>query len=277
MNEEIITSRQNSLVRTVCALSEKKARKESGLFRFDGVKLLGEAVASGLDVKYVLYNAEACERTLAYVEDKRAVLCERGARIVAVSASVFEKISEERAPEGVVTVAAVPSTLVRRYAAGDALPTADKRIVIAESLRDPSNLGTIMRSAYALGIDVLVLTDDCAEIYNPKTLRAAMGAAFRLSVLVVGADELCDFIAELRSGGRRVFATALGERSDVLGELELKAGDCFIIGNEGHGLRNETIGACDSSVIIPMREGAESLNAAAAAAICIWETVRACK
>lgn len=277
MREEIITSRQNSLVRTVCALSEKKARRESGLFRFDGIKLLGEAVDSGLDVKYVLYNAEACERTLAYVEDKRARLCEMGARIVAVSAPVFEKISEEKAPEGVVTVAAVPSGLVRRYAAGDELPALEKSLLVAESLRDPSNLGTIMRSAYALGIDMLVLTDDCAEIYNPKTLRAAMGAAFRLPVLVVGSDELCGFIREIRERGRRVFATALGERSDVLGELELKKGDCFVIGNEGHGLRTETIGACDSSVIIPMREGAESLNAAAAAAICIWETVRAYK
>ena len=275
MNEEIITSRQNSTVRTVCALSEKKARKESGLFRFDGIKLLGEAIASGMDIRYVVYDAEASERVIGYVREKREGLEVGGARIVAISASVFDKISEEKAPEGVVTVAAVPSALKRRYLSGDDIPAINEKILVAQSLRDPANLGTIMRSAYALGIDRLVLTDDCAEIYSPKTLRAAMGAAFRLSVLEVEQSRFVEFIGELRKQGRRVFATALSEESVTLGDFDMRDCDCFVIGNEGHGLSNEAISACDSSVIIPMREGAESLNAAAAAAICIWETVTA--
>lgn len=275
MNEEIITSRQNSTVRTVCAISEKKARKESGLFRFDGIKLLGEAIASGMDIRYVVYNAEASERVVGYVREKREELELGGARMVAVSASVFDKISEEKAPEGIVTVAAVPSALKRRYSSADDIPAMSEKILVAQSLRDPANLGTIMRSAYALGIDRLVLTDDCAEIYSPKTLRAAMGAAFRLSVLEVEQSRFVEFIGELRKQGRRVFATALSDNSATLGSFDMRACDCFVIGNEGHGLSNDAISACDGSVIIPMREGAESLNAAAAAAICIWETVTA--
>ena len=275
MYDEIITSRQNSLVRQVCALSEKKARRESGLFRFDGVKLLGEAIGANIAVKQVFFNADAGERTLDYIAAVRPEIEARGVRLIAVSAAVFEKISEERAPEGIVTVAQVPSNLCRVYAGEGDLPKINERILIAESLRDPANIGTVMRSAYALGIDRLVLTDDCAEIYSPKTISAAMGAAFRMPTLTVGGESLTAIIGALREGGRRVYATALYEDSLTLGEARIRGRDCFVIGNEGHGLAKKTVEACDASVIIPMREGAESLNAAAAAAICIWETVRA--
>ena len=275
MYDEIITSRQNSLVRQVCALSEKKARRESGLFRFDGIKLLGEAMSASVAIRQVFFNAEADGRALDFIESVREELERRGARLVAVSSAVFDKISEERAPEGIVTVAEIPTELCRIFARESDLPESNERILIAESLRDPANLGTIMRSAYALGIDRLVLTDDCAEIYSPKTIRAAMGAAFRMPTLTVKGDSLTAFIGALRASGRCVYATALYEDSLTLGEIELSARDCFVIGNEGHGLSKRAVEACDASVIIPMREDAESLNAAAAAAICIWETVRA--
>lgn len=275
MYDEIITSRQNSLVRQVCALSEKKARRESGLFRFDGIKLLGEAMSASVAIRQVFFNAEADGRALDFIESVREELERRGVRLVAVSSAVFDKISEERAPEGIVTVAEIPTELCCIFASESDLPESNERILIAESLRDPANLGTIMRSAYALGIDRLVLTDDCAEIYSPKTIRAAMGAAFRMPTLTVKGDSLTAFIGALRASGRRVYATALYEDSLTLGEIELSARDCFVIGNEGHGLSKRAVEACDASVIIPMREDAESLNAAAAAAICIWETVRA--
>ena len=274
MYGEIITSRQNTLVRNVCALSEKKTRRESGLFRFDGIKLLGEAMSANIAIRQVFFNAETDGRAPEYIRSVRDELERGGAKVVAVSASVFDKISEEKSPEGIVTVAEIPRELCRTYAQRSDLPSPAERILVAESLRDPANLGTIMRSAYALGIDRLVLTDDCAEIYSPKTIRAAMGAAFRMSTLTVKGSELAEFIGLLRESGRRVYATALYEDSKTLGDVELRACDCFVIGNEGHGLSDSAVRACDASVIIPMREDAESLNAAAAAAICIWETVR---
>ena len=274
MYGDIITSRQNTLVRNVCALSEKKTRRESGLFRFDGIKLLGEAMSANIAIRQVFFNAETDGRAPEYIRSVRDELERGGAKVVAVSASVFDKISEEKSPEGIVTVAEIPRELCRTYAQRSDLPSPAERILVAESLRDPANLGTIMRSAYALGIDRLVLTDDCAEIYSPKTIRAAMGAAFRMSTLTVKGSELAEFIGLLRESGRRVYATALYENSKTLGDIELRACDCFVIGNEGHGLSDSAVRACDASVIIPMREDAESLNAAAAAAICIWETVR---
>ena len=151
---------------------------------------------------------------------------------------------------------------------------AEDRLLIAESLRDPGNLGTVIRSCAALGIDVLVLSDDCADIYNPKTIRAAMGGIFRLKVIILSQGEMPYAIKNLRKQGRCVFATALREDSVEISRLSIKRGDCFVIGNEGHGLSDEVIDACDTSCIIPMKNGCESLNASAAAAICIWETVK---
>ncbi len=266
--KQVITSRQNPLIKSICALSEKKRRTESGLFRIDGIKLLEEAVSSGIGIRYVVLR-EDCGEDI-YELAMRATDKTDG-RIVTVSESVFDKLSEERSPEGVLTVAHMPTSLHSKNT-----PVApNERILIAEAIRDPGNLGTVIRSCYALGIDRLVLTSDCADLYNPKTLRAAMGAIFRLPTLSVPADGLAMLIEELKREGRRVYATALHTDALDISELSMRLGDCFVIGNEGHGLRAETVQACTAPVIIPMREGAESLNAAAAAAICIWQTVSA--
>ena len=269
MERQVISSRQNPLVKFVCGLADKKQRNKEGLFRFDGVKLLGEAILSGIEIKYVIYRAPASEAV-----EELIIQAERDcqSKVVAVSESVFEKISDEKSPEGVITVARMPSIHKRRQ---DFNVGRTDKLLIAESLRDPGNLGTVIRSCYALGIDVLIITDDCADLYNPRTVRAAMGALFRQRTVSVPTAELCELIGELRKDGRRVYATALSSSSVDICQAEICLGDCFIIGNEGHGLSMTTVEACTASVIIPMREDAESLNAAAAAAICIWETVKA--
>lgn len=273
MERQTVTSRQNPLVKFVCGLAEKKKRTESGLFRFDGLKLLKEAILSDVKIKYVI-----CREPMSAATESVVAQAVRNGRVeeravVFVTENVFEKLSEEHSPEGVLTVAEYQTELHRKF--DGILPCGTDKILIAESLRDPGNFGTVIRSCYALGIDTLVITDDCAEIYNPRTVRAAMGALFKLSTVTVPRTELHSYIKALRNDGRRVFAAALSDNSENLLELELHKGDCFVIGNEGHGLSADSIAACDASVIIPMRVGAESLNVAAAATICIWETVRA--
>lgn len=275
MNREmIITSRQNPLIKTVCALSEKKKRREMGMFRFDGSKLLEEAIRHRIPLTYVLLHEQA-ERFLPLVHKavEEGLLAKEC--VLWVGDSAFEKMSEEHSPEGVITVAGIPENLHVR-AAGDSLSQMlghEERILVAQALRDPGNLGTVLRSCAALGIDRVILSEDCAELWSPKTMRAAMGAIFRMPTVTV--DNLPQAIGSLRRGGRRVYATALHREALAVGEFPLHTGDCFVIGNEGHGLTVDVIEACDASAIIPMREGSESLNAAAAAAICIWETVRA--
>lgn len=276
MAREVITSRQNPTVKRICALLDKKARKKERLFRFDGIKLLGEAVKKGVRIELLAVSEAVSEGVWLQISS----LIECGAiakeKVIYVSEQIFDKMSEENAPEGVITVArfieerhkAISS--VEQYSIGR-----EERILLAESLRDPGNLGTVIRSSAALGIDRLIITDDCADLYNPKTVRAAMGGLFSLDIDVVAQSELSALIVNLKNNGRRIYATALTDNARLIGDIELARGDAFVIGNEGHGLSESTVLAASGVAIIPMTEGSESLNAAAAAAICIWETVQA--
>lgn len=276
-NKEVITSRQNPTVKRVCALGEKKARRAERLFRFDGIKLFGEAVDRSLDIRYAVVR----EDVGTDIEDAVDRAIESGRlreeAVIRVSESVFDKISEERSPEGIVTVAAYLDGIHRMLSAEEAERlklNRGERLLIAESIRDPGNLGTVIRSCAALGIDRLLISDDCADLYSPKVLRAAMGGIFGLKIDMIPVGSLPDAIGSLRRDGRRVYATALHSEASLIGGLKLERGDCFVIGNEGHGLSERVIEACNGCAVIPMTEGSESLNAAAAAAICIWETVR---
>ncbi len=273
---ERIVSRQNPLVKTVCALTDKKKRRECGWFRLDGKKLFCEAVTCGITPVYVFVRCEENEAIPAFVLDDCRICTSREPVIVPVSTSVFEKISEEKSPEGILTVVKTDAVCHRTVSAAELreMLIPGEKILLAEALRDPGNLGTVIRSCAALGIDRLILSEDCADLYHARTLRAAMGAIFRLSVCTVPCEEFADVIGVLRGQGRRVYAAALHRDAQKVGEFALRRGDCFVIGNEGHGLSECTVRACDGCAVIPMREGSESLNAAAAAAICIWETVR---
>lgn len=273
--KEVVTSRQNPTVKRICSLADKKGRRAEGLFRFDGIKLFREALDAGLCIRYVVLREDISRE----IEDTVARALEAGSieksALLAMSEAVFDKISEERAPEGIISVAELPRELHRVCAAQGYEAKRSEKLLVAEALRDPGNLGTVIRSAAALGIDRLLLSDDCVDLYNPKTVRAAMGGLFKLKIDTVPAEQLPDAIRSLREDGRKVYAAALHTEALELGSFELRQGDCFVIGNEGHGLSKATVSACDACAIIPMREGSESLNAAAAAAICIWETVKA--
>ena len=271
MYKEVIRSRQNRLVKLVCSLERKKTREEEGLFRFDGIKLCREAIQKGIVPEYIFV-----------AESKADDICERigCADVTVVSDEVFEKMSTERSPEGVITVAKMLASLHRKVTVGgdgkfSSFPDECERVFLLESVRDPGNLGTIIRTAASLGIDRLVLSSDCADIYNPKTIRAAMGALFMLKTDTVEDERTAEYIKMLRKNcGRRVLGAALREDAVSLLESTLLPNDVFVIGNEGHGLSDEVIDACDGCVIIPMTEGCESLNAAMAAGILMWETVR---
>ena len=141
--------------------------------------------------------------------------------------------------------------------------------MLLESVRDPSNVGAIIRSAAALGVDRLILSEDCADIYHPKAVRASMGTVFNQKIDRVA--DLKEVIKGLRESGRRVYAAALDASAEILGSFEKRGGDCIVIGNEGHGLSEETVAACSKSVMIPMCDRAESFNAAVAASILMWE------
>ena len=267
--KEIITSRQNPTVLKLCALLDKKERRKSLRFRIDGYKLFLEAVDCGAEIELVAICSEKTERFLPEAE-------KTGAKTVLLSPEVFSKITEEKAPDGIIAVVKYLDKLHKKISSSDipALAASEKRIMAFESLRDPGNLGTVIRSASAFGVDTLLLSADCADIYNPKTLRGAMGAIFSREILFC--DDLPSALSRFSCEGRRVLAAILDTEAVAVDKAALTESDIILIGNEGHGLSRTAVEASDLSVILPIDtgRGVESLNAATAASVFMWEQRR---
>ncbi len=261
---ELLTSRAGATVGMLAKLKDAKYRDEYALYTAEGVKLAEEALAADVDIDMALVSVDS-------LENERIVACAhamhaRQIPIKLTTAEVFEKVSTEKAPQGVITV------LKRTKRMGDTLQwQKNGRYFLLDTIQDPGNLGTILRSAVAFGVDGLIL-HRCADPTGPKTVRAAMGALFRCPFVFT--DDLVETVAELQQNGHRVLAAALGENSFTAGQAELQPNDCIIIGNEGHGVSEATIAQCDGVIRIPMQSVTESLNASIAASLLLWEYYR---
>ena len=269
--KEIITSRNNQFVKWASSLSEKKNRKESGYFLAEGVKLTKEALEAGLPVDYLIVSENKRASVLSAVSEFAESEKYEKTKFVTVSEGVFEKISTEKAPQGVISIIKHLDFFRDMdiiYKEEFFLKPEEKAIFLF-SLRDPSNLGAVIRSSVAFGIDHIILSDDCADIYSPKTVRSAMGSIYRVKVTTV--KNVPSFIKAAQENSRRVFAAELSERAVSLHDVGLIGSDIVMIGNEGHGIDPEISALCDGSVYIPISKKTESLNASVAAAIFMWE------
>ena len=269
-NENVITSAQNQYVSLARSLGDRKQRQKQRMYRMDGVKLFCEAASRGVTPRFVLLR-DGMETD---VFDKAAQLYKIDADAVdcpcfTVASYVFDKLSEENAPEGIICVMPYDEERHKELCGGDVSVSESENVLLLESVRDPQNVGAILRVAAAFSVDRIIMSRDCADIYNSKAVRASMGALFSLKIDRV--NSIVDAIDSLRASGRRVFGAALDDRAQRLGVLEIKRGDCVLIGNEGHGIDADTLAACSESVYIPMSDGVESLNAATAAAVLAWE------
>lgn len=247
---EVITSRQNPLIRHVSRLLSSRAyRYEMRQFAGDGIKLLSEAVqwCGGLD-------------TVLYTEGSLPGSLPDSVRQVLIPETLMKQISPMQAPQGALFVCRMPDEKPL-----DILPAS----LILDGLQDPGNLGTILRTADAFGVPV-VLTEGCADPYNPKVVRAAMGALFRMMPQRASQDAI---IRQCKERGVRLLCADLDETAVDLRSARL-AGGAVVIGNEGNGVSDVMRAASDGRVIIPMQGHCESLNAAVAAAICMWELRR---
>jgi TrmH family RNA methyltransferase len=245
-----ITSRENPQIKQICALtSAAKKRRKEGLFVCEGFTLLEEALRRGLEPRAV------------YCLDSQAHrLPELNCPCALVNQSVLEKLSDVPAPQGVVSTLPLPE-------AGKTL--SGSRFLALDSLRDPGNMGTILRTADAFGLDGVILLGDCVDVYSPKVVRSAMGSLFSTKLYAMTAQELRQ---QLDGLGVPMYAATLAADSRPVTELDLKS-SCVIIGNEAHGVSAETIACCTGSVIVPI-QSAESLNAGVAAGILMWEMRR---
>ena len=269
--KEIISSRNNPTVKWASSLADKKGRNENTSFIAEGEKLTLEALELGLPLTHIFIKESRVQRILdlldPYFDDERYVDC----NVITLSDGAFEKISTEKAPQGVISVIKyldffrnLDIIYKEEFFISD-----DERALALFSVRDPGNLGAVIRSAVAFGVNHIVLSADSADIYNPKTVRAAMGTMFKVKITIV--SDFASFVSATKEVGRRIFAAELNDRAVSVKDVSVQKNDIFIIGNEGHGISKEISEICTGSVYIPISSNAESLNASVAAAVFMWE------
>lgn len=253
---EIITSRQNPICTHFRKLASSRAyREETGEMLCDSPKLLREAELWGQGIRTILYT-EGTDIFPFKPEDTCV-------RVIQVTESVMESVSPMKTPQGVVFSC---SSMLHR-------PPEELepgRYLVLDRVQDPGNVGTILRTADAFDCGPVFLLPGCADVNNPKTIRAAMGVHFRMTIYQSNLEELT---ALLEKAGIPMYAAALGENTADLRELDL-SNAAVVIGSEGRGVSQAVLEACAGTLKIPMSERCESLNAAAAAAVILWETAR---
>lgn len=271
INSDIISSRNNPTVKWAASLALKKGRDESLSFIAEGEKLSLEALDARLPVTHIFVKQSRQREILGRLEPYFNDNSFSDTELITLSDSAFEKISTEKSPQGVISVIKYldffqETDIIYKE---DFFSSPDERLIFLSSVRDPGNLGAVIRSAAAFGVDRIILTADSADLYNPKTVRSAMGSLFRVKATVVSDAIAC--VNALIQSGRRVFAAELSDGAKSVFDIELSGGDVIIIGNEGHGIPRELSSVCTGSVYIPISKKTESLNAAVAAAVFMWE------
>jgi len=263
----MITSISNNRIKTLIQLSQKsKVRNELGAFLIEGERLFCDSPDKY--IKEVYITNDFSQKANKSSKQKLDKLKMRGVDIEYVSDEVMKKISDTKTPQGVCAIAKKPN-LDRDdfYKKLDA----SSLLLILENLQDPGNMGTILRVSEAAGVSGIILSNGCVDIYNPKVVRATMGSIFRVPILF--SDNLKRDIGQCKNKKIKLYAAHLkGQKSYE--EFDLTKGSAFLIGNEGNGLTDETASLADFYVKIPMLGQIESLNAAMAAGILVYDAAR---
>ncbi|MDO5298886.1 MAG: RNA methyltransferase [Clostridia bacterium] len=251
-----ITSAHNPAVLALRELQRPRARRESGLFIVEGVKMVREALALSLCRTLIVEAGRDAEHDLMARQAEDA-----GCEVLLVTPAIMQAVCEARTPQGIACTVAIrpgPETL-------------DGRLIVAlDGVQDPGNVGTILRTADAAGFDGALLGSGCADLYGAKTLRSTMGSVFRVPVRRT--DALARELERMKACGYAVIATELGGEDFYANCPHERA--VLVIGSEGHGVSREVRAAATHHLALPMRGGAESLNAAVAAGIMIYEMAR---
>ena len=249
----IIESMSNPLIKNIKKLKDKKYRKESGKYLVEGINLC---------LEFLEYTPENVDVVLATPE--KAELVPDGIQVTVISERVFESIGETKSPQGLMIVGKIP----------EECPDFSRMrtIVYLDNVADPGNVGTIIRSADAFGADAVLMAPECADLYNPKTVRATMGSMFHIPV--VYEKKYLETVKQCVDDGFTVITGSLD--GAVLPEkIDFTQGKYILcLGNEAHGVSEELASIAGKKVKIPMPGKAESLNVAVAGAILLYETVR---
>lgn len=264
---EVISSKDNKFVKHVAKIiSSSKYRKNCKEFAIEGLRLCKDAFLSNVKVIALVYTEKAFFKYKEFIISA-AKMCEKSC---VVSEEIMKKLCSTKTPQGIICIC-------KQYQHEFVVALEKKKIethkiVVLENIQDPSNLGTILRTAEALGIDNVVLTEDCCDIYSPKVLRGSMGAVFRLPICF--SSNVYEIIKYLKSNNIVVYATVPSKLATDVTSINFGKPCAVVIGNEGNGLKEETIAICDEKITIPMLGRAESLNVSIASGIIMWEMMR---
>lgn len=257
----MITSIQNPKIQRVRSLLQRRSsREEEQAFVIEGARLIHEAYQSGAPLDLVLISSQPSPRAAQLAEELAAT----GIALEKVAAELFGRISDTENPQGILAIVRQQSRPLRQ--GWDFL-------VVADGLRDPGNLGTLLRTSAAAAADGVILTPTCVDVYSPKVVRSAMGAHFRLSILHKTWDEIITLCRQ-RAGEPAQILVSDVENGTPCWQVDLRRPLALVIGSEAEGVSSAAKQAADQRIIIPMPGQVESLNAAVAAGILLFEVVR---
>ncbi|MDY2698686.1 MAG: RNA methyltransferase [Lachnospiraceae bacterium] len=272
----MITSLSNGRIKQLITLRDKsRARNKEGLFLAEGFKMFEEAPLGQLKEVYVsevLWRELEKDAEKSRIWKKLNACREQGIFMEQLSEEVFRKVSDTQTPQGILFVmdqlsyeleTLIKQAVIRQKEGGRA-----PLFLMLEDIQDPGNLGTMIRTGEGAGVDGVIMSRGTVDIYNPKTIRSTMGSLYRVPFLYV--EELAPAITLLQQSGIRVYAAHLNGKQ-YFDELSYEGGSAFLIGNEGNGLRRETADMADTYLKIPMEGKLESLNAAVAAALLLYQ------
>jgi TrmH family RNA methyltransferase len=255
-NRILITSTHNSKLKLIRALAGRpKERREAGLFLAEGVRLVEDAFAANWPFEFVLFSAETSNRGKKLVE----TLSSSGIDVEEVAPEAFRSASETESSQGVVAALKLEQL---------PMPASPTFLLIPDQIRDPGNLGTLLRTAAAAGVDAALIPPDTTDPWGPKVVRAGMGAHFRLTVATAGWEDIRTSVGEMQV----TLADARGEKT--LWDVDFKSKTALIVGGEADGASEAAKSLADVLVKIPMPGKIESLNAAVAGALLMYEVAR---
>lgn len=253
-----ITSNDNQLIKFVSLLqTSSKQRKQSGLFVLEGLRICTDAYDNNIKFDKLIVTESAFLKH----SDSIDMFSANSDSCYILSENLFKKISDTNSPQGIIVVAKMPPKTSEISNSG--------RYIALENLADPSNLGAIARTAEALGVSGIIISADSCDPFAPKSLRSSMGTLLRLPIFVVD-----DIMACIKDNNLRSFACVVNKDAESIATQIFSDGDVLLIGNEANGLSDKVKSNADFLITIKMQGKAESLNAAAAAAIAMWEMIK---
>lgn len=257
---QIITSKDNEIIKNIRKLKEKKYRDLSNSYIIEGIKLIKEAIAEKKQIKQIV----VCEENINNGGIDQKLLYEIAKyECIYVTKKIFSLISDVQNPQGIMAV-------IEKRNSEDNIDYKEDVIVVLDGIQDPGNLGTILRTIDSVGLKQVIVSKETADAYNPKVVRSTMGAIFRVNI--IESDNLIETLKNLRKHKYKVMATSLETNNNIYNVDYNKK--VIVIGNEANGVSQEILDFADEKIKIPMLGRTESLNASVATSIILYEYVR---